>query len=331
MKKVFLCGPSLTTEIKNILAEDCSRSAVAFWGRGCESWVTGRHAKIVANLKMGGTNPFALKKVKGDIKQCNRLHAKVFIGSRHAIVASANVSINGLALEGAEVASWLEAGMMTDDLVPIIEWFENVWSNESSKIEDKDWATAEEAWKIRYRAKPTLPSFASFDPNAEILPLIGWCTDGTWTVNEAQLEKKIGVADAAARKRVDDGVELNEEADVKTLSNRWLLLWFKGKRAGTSKGSPWFVETSDLVVRKGFSYDDDGIERDVMLAAEQNSPVPFDTSEKNFVMAFKKLIHHEKYKLLAEDEIPGRPWYLDREKLVRDFWAELKVIYDLQA
>lgn len=112
----FLFGTDLSREIRSILAEKGAKCAVAFWGRGCESWVIGLDCKVVATLRMGGTNPRALRNVRAEIRQCDTLHAKVYIGRNRAVVTSANASINGLALQGLEQASWIEAGILVEDL-----------------------------------------------------------------------------------------------------------------------------------------------------------------------------------------------------------------------
>ncbi len=324
----FKHGAALTAVIKDILAEDGVRAAVAFWGRGCEDWVTGGDAQIIANLRMGGTNPHALKKVKASIKRCDRLHAKVFIGRDRAVVASANVSINGLALEGTEAASWIEAGIVTDDVASIRNWFDELWLRGSHEITGPDWARAEAAWSLRPRAKPSLESFAGFDVDAETLPLVTWIDDSTWTVNEHEVRAQLGHFDALAKERVDAGIGISRPDDASLLKERWVLCWTKGARARTMKGTPWFAETSSTIVRDGFSYDHDGQARDVMLAPERGSEQPFDPSEARFVAALRETLRHTAFQQLHEDEKEGEGWFAARQPLLRQFWAHLKQAYD---
>ena len=330
--RTFLHGPELTNVIKEILAEDGSRSAVAFWGRDCDSWVTGKGARIIANLKMGRTNPHALKKASkapsAQVKRCDRLHAKVYLGANRAVVASANASINGLALEGAEIASWIEAGIVTDDIESIVAWFEDLWRNGAHEITKHDWQRAEAAWALRPRAKPTLGSFADFDPAAPVLPLLAWLAEGTWTVHDDELERQLGTADAAARKPVDRGLAVSHLSDEQTLADRWVLCWFQGARPRTSRRKPWFLQTRNVIIRKGFTYDADDVVSDVVLAPEQPSPEPFDPDEKRIVDAFKQVLSQSGYAALHEDEVPGRACYSDREELMRTFWSDVKLTYD---
>ena len=120
--------------MKRILAQPGSRSAVAFWGEGSQGLVTGDRARVICNLKAGGTNPFALQKLKADLRQCDQLHAKVYIGQSDAIVASANVSANVLGLEGDEQACWIEAGVQLEEIADVSDWFETQW--DQSRQED---------------------------------------------------------------------------------------------------------------------------------------------------------------------------------------------------
>jgi len=46
----------------------------------------GGGSKVIANLRMGGTNPYALRKVRAEIRQNDRLHAKVYIGAERLVV-----------------------------------------------------------------------------------------------------------------------------------------------------------------------------------------------------------------------------------------------------
>ncbi len=331
MSTRFLHGHELTAAIRDILAETDVRAAVAFWGRGCEEWVAGSNARIIANLRMGGTNPHALKKLKGRLKRCDRLHAKVFVGHETAVVASANVSINGLALEGAEAASWIEAGIVTSDIALIAEWFEDLWEDGAHEIIDADWKRAEDAWKLRSRAKPTLESFADFDVGTSTLPLVTWIDGSTWTVNDREVADQLGHFDEAVKDRVDAGIGVNHPDDEPILKDRWVLCWRSGERSGTMKGMPWFAETSGTVVRNAFSYDHDGRMSDVVLAPERGAQQPFDPNEPRFLAALRKTLRDPTFKRLHDDENDGEGWFAARQPLLRLFWTRLRRSYDEDA
>lgn len=262
------------------------------------------------------------------MKRCDRLHAKVFIGRDRAVVASANVSINGLALEGAETASWIEAGIVTEDIDAIRDWFDDLWQHGSHEITGPDWARAEAAWRLRPRAKPSLESFAEFDVNAETLPLVTWIDDSTWTVNEHEVRKQLGHFDALAKQRVDAGIGISHPDDYDVLKERWVLCWTKGARAWTMKRKPWFAETSATIVRNGFSYDHNGEAFDVMLAPERDSEQPFDPSEARFVAALQETLRDPAFQQLHKDEKEGEGWFAARQPLLRQFWAQLKQVYN---
>lgn len=328
MTNRFLHGYELTDAIRVILGEDDVRAAVAFWGRGCEDWVTGANAKIVANLRMGGTNPYALKKVKGVLRRCDCLHAKVFLGRGTAVVASANVSINGLALEGAETASWIEAGIMTSDIAHVAEWFEELWLHGAHEITGSDWKRAEDAWKLRQRAKPMLISFADFDVDAPTLPLVTWIDGSTWTVNDQEVAKQLGHFDDLVKERVNAGIGLTHPDDEVSLKERWVLCWLDGAYARTMKGTPWFAETSRTIVRNAFSFDHDGKLSDVVLAPEKGSEQPFDPGEPRFVAALRETLRDPAFQRLHEDNSDGEGWFAAREPLIRPFWRQLKKAYE---
>lgn len=139
------------------------RMAVAFWGKGAAEIVAarnGRPTQIVCNLAMGGTNPGVveqLMKMKGmRVKQDDRLHAKVVIGSSSALVGSANMSTNGLSLEGPEVTGWNEAGLRTrklSEVTSIGAWFDHVWAA-ARRIKSTDIADARALWLKRRCNRP---------------------------------------------------------------------------------------------------------------------------------------------------------------------------------
>jgi hypothetical protein len=132
--------------------------AVAFWGRGAESIVHPRasgRVKLICNLGSGATNPAAIDFLRNRegilLKQNDRLHAKVVVGSTTAVVGSANFSCNGLNFEGNELEGWEEAGLLTRDsaqLSTIRDWFRAMWKH-SRAIKDRDIEEAKLKWEQR--------------------------------------------------------------------------------------------------------------------------------------------------------------------------------------
>ncbi|MFZ3184307.1 MAG: phospholipase D family protein, partial [Pseudomonas sp.] len=114
---MFLSEDAYLANVKSLLAESTAVDiAVAFWGRGAEPLIPqkGKKLRILCNLGMGGTNPEVISTLRTypsvEIKNLDRLHAKVMIGDQQAIIGSANCSANGLNFEGEELAGWHEAG-----------------------------------------------------------------------------------------------------------------------------------------------------------------------------------------------------------------------------
>ncbi len=93
-----------------------------------------------------------------EIQQCDRLHAKVIVGEANLVVGSANLSRNGLGLEGQELAHWLEAGIhttTTDEVRAAQQWFEQLWrSAETRVITDDDLKAAIVAYNRNRNARP---------------------------------------------------------------------------------------------------------------------------------------------------------------------------------
>lgn len=161
---MFVTSPEYERVVTSISEEEGELfAAVAFWGSGAESIFhprSGQRIKLICNLGSGATNPSvidSLRSKKGIVlKQHDRLHAKVVVGRKRALVGSANFSSNGLNLEGAELSGWQEAGLLTSDpfqIDVIRKWFDALW-DESREITDSDLTEAKLKWEQRRTARP---------------------------------------------------------------------------------------------------------------------------------------------------------------------------------
>lgn len=150
---MFLSSKKYLEQFRSLIegSEELS-IAVAFWGEGAQKLIRkawkGRSLRIICNLGSGGTNPqvirslieLAKKKHGIQILTLDNLHAKVAIGESAAIVGSANLSVNGLGLEGAEYEGWHEAGMLVQEqsqLAQMREWFDCLWQQGVDISEDR--------------------------------------------------------------------------------------------------------------------------------------------------------------------------------------------------
>ncbi|WP_373386596.1 phospholipase D family protein [Pseudomonas alcaligenes] len=136
--------------------------AVAFWGEGAVKLISSRPSKnfrILCNLMSGGTNPYVIRELcelaessggRIQIRQCDRLHAKVVVGERQALIGSANVSDNGLGLGDQGSAHWLEAGVLTSEESVVggaRNWFDQLWKSDGVRgIIDADITAAIKIW-----------------------------------------------------------------------------------------------------------------------------------------------------------------------------------------
>jgi hypothetical protein len=113
----FLTGRDLSTRVCHLLSCRNVRCAVAFWGEGAAGLLSDsnlREAKVICDLSMGATFPPELKRLGAPhndrLRYLNGLHAKVYISDAGAVVASANMSSNGLGFKDTRRAGLIEAG-----------------------------------------------------------------------------------------------------------------------------------------------------------------------------------------------------------------------------
>lgn len=184
----LLTSEDLGDAIKRIVRGRRISCAVAFWGIGSDATIVEikeREVRLICNLQTGGTNPDAIRALMAagaDIRQNDRLHAKVYIGDEEAIVASANASINGLGFEGTAAAYWIEAGV----IVPAVEaigWFDALWAN-SRRIDELDWIQARP--RFAYHKTPGL------NLTEEDFPLVAWSGDVDWTFDHNKIRQEVG-------------------------------------------------------------------------------------------------------------------------------------------
>jgi hypothetical protein len=214
----LLSGARLREAITRICRGKSISCAVAFWGRGADDLIgnpEGRTIRLICNLKMGGTNPdviAALMESDIRVRQSNRLHAKVYIGDTQAVITSANASINGLGLEGDELAGWIETGVE----VPAQEalpWFDKLWA-ESKPITPQNMDDARRIFRERAIVKPTRP-FADFHPTRDDFPLVGWARECKIDYNDAEIEKVVGYVNDTVHQQIDYGlVDIEGPEDV---------------------------------------------------------------------------------------------------------------------
>jgi hypothetical protein len=141
---MFITSIDYKNKLEKVIVESSSLSvAVAFWGLGAEEIFrrADKPVRLLCNLTSGGTNPEAIERLMVPnivIHHHERLHAKVVLGEKEAIVGSANISTNGLNDEGGDIPKgWEEAGMTTSepaDLKRIRGWFDELWQESEAQL-----------------------------------------------------------------------------------------------------------------------------------------------------------------------------------------------------
>lgn len=161
---MFLDSSNYKNAIETLINEEENIDiAVAFWGQGAEKVLNqpGKKFRIICNLASGGTNPSVIEKIRAqsksiEVKQSDTLHAKIMIGNKSIITGSANISSNGLGLEGDEVAGWDEVGFLcnsSDIIKQASDWFVSRWAS-AKEISDEDIANAKLQWAKRADTRP---------------------------------------------------------------------------------------------------------------------------------------------------------------------------------
>lgn len=341
--KLLLDGDSLRDAIYEVLAAPKPCCAVAFWGRGAaEKVITGKGARLICNLASGGTNPHEIEKLIKhgcDVRQNDRLHAKVYIGGGRAVITSANLSANGLGLEGDEVAHWREAGVVTSDVQPVAEWFDELWSDsDTRKISNEDLKKSKKLWEHRRSAKPSLRTFADFDPENADFPLLEWWRHSDYEINENSVKKQTGFSGKDADNLIQNSTEITSKEDELYLKQgQWILLWplVGSDEAGyPGAGKFQWALCTGKPVRKAFKYTGEKEIFDVVthyLDDTIYSRGPFNCNDSAFRVEFKKVMSKNykngKYKnLLSYNRYERGEPSLSRDMvdLMHNFWRDLK-------
>lgn len=159
---MFLDETQIRKAISNIFSGskkiDC---AVAFVGEKAIDFIESNcKVRLICNLESGATNPNAIKELiknNVEVKTLSSLHAKVYIGDSYAVIGSANLTANGLGLEGDEIFGLIEAGFQVEDTIEkrnIVKWWKELWEL-SIKVEEDDLEQYIEKWSKRRKIRPT--------------------------------------------------------------------------------------------------------------------------------------------------------------------------------
>lgn len=157
----FLTRMELSNAIRYVLSGTELRCAVAFWGNGAAELLTAcgqecaQDAKIVCDVSMGSTSAIELERL-GAPENCrlrfhDGLHAKVYISSAGAVVASANASSNGIGFKPGEHASLTEAGTFyaagDADWANAACWFDELY-DAAKQIDTDALSLARKRWSL---------------------------------------------------------------------------------------------------------------------------------------------------------------------------------------
>jgi hypothetical protein len=349
---MFLHGDELTKKIRSILKEPNLMCAVAYWGAESQGWLEPEdpHAavkkRIICDALSGGSNPNIIRDLRGrsdvEIRHCEALHAKVYIGSGECVVGSSNASTNGVGAEGGQTSGLIEAGYLASPTPEIKDWFEALWSKKAQPITEEDLKRATKAWEKRRRLRPKA-SFADFDFNATNLPLIYWYWDeDLYDVRDPASLKEANEADYLALTSSDQSrgqainfIASDTRRDTSALElNPWLLMFpiTEGNKISKAlKYVQWFVP--GRLIKGGLSLKGKTEARDAFLPADDPGTEPFNLREKHVWPAILKTLSNNEFKdIIGLDyETPAYNGieYLSPKRIERhrDFWKACKAEY----
>lgn len=326
----FLSGQTLDGAIRRIAASPGACCAVAFWGRGASGLFSkGQSARIICNLVAGGTNPYEIEVLMEDghkVRQHDRLHAKVYIGGGEAVIASANLSANGLGLEADEIGHWIEAGVRTANTDTTSSWFEELWQKPETRcISKDDISRAKVLWKRRRDNRPSLPSFEAFDAKDKNLPLVLWWSSGNFEINKKSVQTQTRFVGEDAQDAIENSVEVEHPEDEQWLVRDTPILWWRRNANGLpSKTAGLHWSRCGKLVREAFRYEGEKIWRDVVLLEQEVKPVPF-VSDRRFTDVFHQVMARPQFEALRQDD--NGSGIASKIALTRQFWLEMKIVY----
>lgn len=336
---MFLFENELSDAIKNILKKESDLYiAVAFIGDEASQWINpnAKNIKIICNLTMGGTNPAEVKEIMnkfgiGNIKQIDNLHAKLYIGSEHVIVGSANMSNNGL---GTQPNALREAGYKFKRDQPSgqrsLDWFYKLWES-AHPITHQDLKDAAEKWSQRDRVrngnwKSHFKDICKYNFERNDFPLITWYKNYDNSISEKLKEGRSEKEVRELEEKIYHSIDIECQSDLQHLTRGRCILMYQQTKAGlvAKKSSGLTVYKShSIIVEQAYHLDDEpNIDIDVMLCDEVD-PI-FGLNQQPIYEKFRNLINQDKYRLLRDYENGENCWFHPRIELMRQFWKELQ-------
>ncbi|KAF2991124.1 phospholipase D family protein [Methylocystis sp. MJC1] len=252
----FLTGSDLSSKILDLLSFEHVQCAVAFWGDGAakilkesspKHWKT---ARIICDLSMGGTYPPELEKLGAPgnekLRYLNGLHAKVYISDGGAVIASANMSSNGIGFAERGQAGLIEAGTFHAREEPawdeITSWFNRAFAD--AKLIDKDalglawrrWSPPKGAGKTKCIAR-TDSLLDMVRVNPELFEDIGFVFV-RYLSDKVEIERarrSLGKVHPAKRKEINEWPSSNifagwSESEIRRWPSTFFEFWMPGEK-----------------------------------------------------------------------------------------------------
>jgi hypothetical protein len=351
---MFLHDKKLNKAVKDILSEPRFSCAVAYWGDGPNKWIgqglkaNASERRIVCDALSGSTNPYVLQKLfdRTDIqlKHCDHLHAKVYIGEAACVVGSCNASKNGIGGGEESDAGLIEAGVKIERDDEISEWFETIWKK-ARNLTKNDLALAMQKWKHRRRYRFG-KSFFDWQPDHDDVPLLYWYDERNYKYNNASIAASSGKAemtDAEVEQLTANSVFSESRVDTEVLrTKKWLLVFRKKLNEDKPCIVPkpyWFLPQHCLLDSARYTIDNetgdfDPQRLDIFLDAEKPEARPFDL-EADFVWeAIRETMEKQEFHAVVGFDYRYKNYdtdagYLDPKRRAKhyEFWKACQSLY----
>ena len=327
-----------SAEIRNAISDaEPHTVAVAYVGAHWRQYVSnvGRLAQVIVS-PTGGTNPRAIEQLALEMPGgwesvlfLNKLHAKIYLGAKSAVVGSANWSMNGLGTDDP-LAGLREACVVVsdpNDLTSIRQYVEHLACEAR-----KQYPTTEKKKKRldallqeqKLRSIAILKAgkdFLEFDWSADEPTYVEWLFPGPERLDAAVVQSEFG-----------DWIEDDEGANWMGLHPEdsltlpcWVLCWYanRSKMCGDRSRLEWIRLDEKLpkaVLDSPYST--------AGLALELDRVPPFTINDRVLVKAFRQTINQARFDCLRPSPTNEDTWKAsDTAPILPAFFEELKKQY----
>lgn len=319
--------------------------AVAYIGADYHAYIDVKTVKDFVVSPTLGSNPQAIRslvkaKTWKHVHFLDRLHAKIYLGAKTALLASANLTKNGLDIAGLREVGVVLQGKPREALVAEFASILAEAKKTYPKQQDKEKALIrlEATWKKVQKAlrngakKPrTRATFDRYDIKSHgAFHPVWWDSHGE--IDEATVRRELNLGVRAGVDLWRDSMFLTPKDKV--MPGQWILQWCVGtswvSRRKVTAISWQFVDYICHNCTDEPDYPNAALElepdfRPQLGEARPSEPFQIDAA---FRAAFKKVIVRETFKTLQPPDDDNETWYIENDqRLFKKLITAIRVEY----